>query len=134
MAYISNESGKPEVYVRPFPDINKGKWQVSATGGDSPLWSPDGQELFYRNGDAVMAVKVETDPAFKPGKPAVLFQGKYVPHLADSGPTWAIGCDGRFLMMKAVEIAGKAPMAESSRKINVVLNWLEELKQRVPVK
>ena len=95
------------------------------------MWSPDGRELFYRNGDAVMAVKVETDPAFKPGKPEVLFQGKYVPQLTN-GTTWAIGRDGRFLMMKAVESTGKAPAAESPRKIHVVLNWLEELKQRVP--
>ena len=48
MAYVSDESGKSEVYVRPFPDVDKGKWQVSTSGGDSPLWSPDGRELFYR--------------------------------------------------------------------------------------
>ena len=132
MAYQSNESGRFEVYVRPFPDVNKGKSQVSATGGQTPLWSRDSRELFYRNGDAVMAVKVETDPVFKPGKPEVLFQGKYAPPvLENSGSTWTIGRDGRFLMMKAVESTGKAPAAASSRKINVVLNWLEELKQRV---
>jgi serine/threonine-protein kinase len=133
MAYKSDESGKPEVYVRPFPEVNKGKSLISATGGEDPLWSFGGRELFYRNGEAVMAVKVETDPAFKPGKPEVLFQGKYAPHLTN-GSTWAIGRDGRFLMMKAVESAGKAPAAESPRKIHVVLNRLEELKARVPVK
>ncbi len=132
MAYQSDVSGKPEVYVRPFPDVNKGKSTVSTTSGTFPLWSPDGRELFYRNGDAVMAVKVETDPAFKPGKPEVLFQGKYVQ--LTNRATWAIGRDGRFLMMKAVESAGKAPAAESPRKIHVVLNWLEELKPRVPTK
>ena len=77
MAYASNESGKSEVYVRPFPDVNKGKWQVSTSGGNSPLWSPDGRELFYRSGDAAMAVRVETEPTFKPGKPTVLFRGTY---------------------------------------------------------
>jgi Tol biopolymer transport system component len=132
MAYQSDESGKPEVYVRPFPDVNKGKSLISAAGGDFPLWSPYTRELFYRNGDAVMAVKVETDPDFKAGKPEVLFQGKYVQLRNRS--TWAIGRDGRFLMMKAVESAGKAPLAESPRKINVVLNWLEELKERVKAK
>jgi Tol biopolymer transport system component len=130
MAYQSNESGQSEVYVRPFPDVNKGKSQVSATGGWDPLWSPDTRELFYRNGDAVMAVKVETDPVFEPGKPEVLFQGKYVPEL--NGTSWAVGRDGRFLMMKAVGSTEKAPPAEPPRKITVVLNWLEELKQRVP--
>jgi hypothetical protein len=127
MAYQSDESGKPEVYVRPFPDVNKGKSTVSTTGGTFPLWSPDRPELFYRNGDAVMVVKVETDPEFKPGKPEVLFQGKYVQ--LGNRATWAIGRDGRFLMMKAVENTGKAPAAESPRQINVVLNWLEELKK-----
>jgi hypothetical protein len=78
-----------------------------------------------------MAVKVETDPAFEPGKPEVLFQGKHVPHLPD-GSTWAVGRDGKFPMMNAVESARKAPAAESPRKINVVLNWLEELKRTVP--
>ena len=53
MAYTSDESGKSEIYVRPFPDVDKGKWQVSTSGGGSPLWSPDGRELFYlSNGDA----------------------------------------------------------------------------------
>ena len=69
MAYSSSESGKFEIYVRPFPDVNKGRWQVSTAGGDTPLWSPGGREIFYRNGDAVMAVAVETQPAFKAGKP-----------------------------------------------------------------
>jgi len=90
-----------------------------------------GRELFYHNGDAVMAVKVETDPVFKLGKPEVLFQGKYVTEIRGS-MAWAIGRDGRFLMMKAVETTGKMPAAESPRKINVVLNWLEELKQKAP--
>jgi len=62
MAYTSNETGKNEVYVRPFPDVNKRKWPVSTGGGILPLWSPDGGELFYYSGDAVMAVPVETKP------------------------------------------------------------------------
>jgi Tol biopolymer transport system component len=132
IAYDSDESGEFQVYVRPFPDVNEDKSQVSTDGGHSPLWSLDGRELYYRNGDTVMTVKVEKDPAFKPGKPEILFQGKYVPGQGFFS-TWAIGRDGRFLMMKAVESAGKAPDAESPRKIHVVLNWLEELKQRVPV-
>lgn len=74
MAYQSNESGRNEVYVRSFPDVKKGgKWQVSVNGGDSPLWSPNKQELFYRSGDSHMVVDVETEPAFRPGKAKVLF-------------------------------------------------------------
>lgn len=64
MAYFSNESGRYEVYMRPFPEVNKGKWQISTGGGESPLWSPDGRELFYRNGGAVMAVPVDTNPDY----------------------------------------------------------------------
>ena len=56
MAYTSDETGQNEIYVRPFPEVNEGKWQVSTGGGDSPLWSPDGRELFYRSGDTVMVV------------------------------------------------------------------------------
>ena len=78
MAYLSDESGKNEIYVRPFPEVNKGRWQISTSGGNSPLWSRDGRELFYRSADSVMAVAVQTEPTFKPGKPEVLFRGTYV--------------------------------------------------------
>ena len=76
MAYMSNESGKLEIYVRPFPELNKGRWQVSTSSGDTPLWSHDGRELFYRNGDSVMAVEVEAGQTFKCGKPDTLFEGR----------------------------------------------------------
>jgi serine/threonine protein kinase/Tol biopolymer transport system component len=137
MAYASNESGKYEIYIRPFPDVNKGKWQVSANGGNSPLWSPDGRELFYRGGDATMAVAVETEPTFKPAKPKVLFKGTYFSTGAPIELTlWDISPDGkRFLMIKPAASTSAAPTAASAQpKINIVVNWLEELKQRVPVK
>jgi serine/threonine-protein kinase len=125
MAYMSAESGKTEVYVRPFPEVNNGRWQISTSGGDYPLWAPNGRELFYRNGDTVMAVAVETEPTFKPGKAEVLFQGKY--------GDWDISPDGkRFMMLK--QAAQTVKPAESLRKINIVVNWFEELKQRVQVK
>jgi len=132
MEYSSNRSGKSEVYVRPFPDVNKGQWQVSTSGGDTPLWSPDGRELFYRSGDAAMGVPVDTGPVFKPGKPTVLFRGKF--HQPVLGQTyWDISPDGkRFLTLK--DAASTPSAAAGPRKINIVLNWLEELKQRVPVK
>jgi len=129
LAYASNESGKVEVYVRPFPEVNKNRWQVSTSGGNNPLWSLDGRELFYHTRDAAMAVPVETAPTFNPGKPTVLFRGTHskCTWLADY-TYWDISPDGKhFLMMK--EAATEAP-----RKINIVLNWIEELKQRVPAK
>jgi serine/threonine-protein kinase len=136
MAYASDESGKPEVYVRPFPDVNQGKCLVSTSAGNSPLWSPDGRELFYHSGDAAMAVRVETDPTFKPGKPTVLFRGTHSKStLSDDFTYWDISPDGkRFLMMKEAASTGVAPTAAGPRRINIVLNWFEELKQKVPGK
>jgi eukaryotic-like serine/threonine-protein kinase len=137
IAYVSTETGRSEIYVRPFPDIEKGKWRVSNAGGVGPLWSRDSRKLFYRNGDAVMAVRVETDPAFKAGTPEVLFHGNYYYWVISQGgmnPMWAISPDGRFMMVKEVKPDEKAVASETPRKINVVLNWFEELKQRVPVK
>ncbi len=130
MAYASNESGSYEVYVRPFPDVNKGKWQVSTSGGHSPLWSPDDRELYYHIGDAAMAVPVETELTFQAGKPTVLFRGTNIVSTVGMDLTdytyWDISPDGkRFLMLKDAAVQGP-------RKINIVLNWLEELKQRVP--
>jgi serine/threonine protein kinase/Tol biopolymer transport system component len=137
MAYASNESGKYEVYVRPFPEVDSGgRWLVSTSGGDSPLWSRDGRELFYRNGDAVMAVPVKTGPSFSIETPKTLFHGTYISagffvNTLELSP-WDISLDGkRFLMMKEPRTA--ASTLGGPRKINIILNWLEELKERVPV-
>jgi len=135
IAYASNETRKYEVYVRPFPDVNKGRWQVSTGGGNTPLWSPDDRELFYRSGNEAMAVPVEAEPTFKHGKATVLFRAAFGAAFAERRGSdsadytyWDISPDGkRFLMVKDAT-------AEAPRKINVVVNWTEELKQRVPVK
>jgi serine/threonine-protein kinase len=138
MAYTSDESGQTQVYVRPFPDVNSGgRLQISTSGGDSPLWSPDGRELYYRSGDTVMAVSLKSDPAFSAEAPRLLFRGSYVSYrftfMDPELNPWDISPDGkRFLMMK--ESGPDAPAAAGLRRINVVLNWTEELKQRVPVK
>ncbi len=143
LAYQSNESGREEIYVRPFPEVEKGRSQVSTNGGNSPLWSPDGRELFYRNGDATMAVAVESEPVFTPENPEVLFRGAYFSSVAFYGDDitltpWDIHSDGkRFLMIKepeagAGESGNEGTANMSLRKINVVVNWIEELKQQVP--
>jgi serine/threonine-protein kinase len=137
MAYTSDESRKNEVYVRPFPEVNNGRWQISTNGGDSPLWSPDGRELFYRSGDSVMAVSVKTESSFNiVGTPQILFRGTYVQGTLLEGSPWDIHPDGkRFLMIKPPASTGASPAAALPRqKINIVLNWTEELKQRVPAK
>jgi Tol biopolymer transport system component/tRNA A-37 threonylcarbamoyl transferase component Bud32 len=126
LAYISDESGRYEVYVQPYPGPG-GKWQISTEGGTEPAWNPNGRELFYRSGDKMMAVEIATQPGFAAGKPRVLFEGQY----ALSPGTFLnydVSPDGqRFLMLKPSESADAAPT-----QINVVLNWFEELKRRVP--
>jgi Tol biopolymer transport system component len=135
MAYTSNDSGRDEIYVRPFPDVTGGKWQVSTQGGTSPLWSPHGRELFYLSEDnQVMAVAVETEPTLGFQTPKVLFKNENLGFGAYTGTPWDIHPDGkRFLMIKQ---PGVAPSAEEvvRPRITIVLNWFEELKQRVPVK
>ena len=131
IAYTSNESGRNEIYVRPFPEVDKGKWQISTGGGDSPLWSRDDRELFYRSGDAFVSVPVRSDPVFSPGTAQILFRGTYVNEGASA--TWDISSDGKwFLMIK--ESAAAITTSPGPRKINIVLNWFEELKARAPVK
>jgi Tol biopolymer transport system component len=126
MAYVSWESGNQEVYVCPYPNVNEAKRQVSKSSGVSPIWSPDSRELFYQGGDAVMVVAVETSPIISIGSPKTLFD--FVS--GSSGIICDISPDGkRFLMMKEPKSYVEAP-----RKISVVINWFEELKQRVPVK
>jgi eukaryotic-like serine/threonine-protein kinase len=127
LSYISNESGRFEIYVQPYPGPG-GKYQISTEGGTEPSWNPNGREIFYRNSDRMMAVDITTHPGFSAGKPHMLFQGRY--NLSPvTSPNYSVSPDGqRFLMLKSVETAEGAPT-----QINVVLNWFEELKQRVPL-
>ncbi len=126
LAYISNESGRYEVYVQPYPGPG-GKWQISTEGGTEPAWNPNGRELFYRSGDKMMAVDIATQPGFTVGKPRALFAGWYEATPATFS-NYDVTPDGqRFLMLKRNEQEASAPT-----QINVVLNWLEELKRRVP--
>ena len=76
LAYVSNESGRNEIHVRPFPGPGE-KVTISAEGGNEPVWSRNGRELFYRSGDAMMAVDIVTGPVFAAGKPRRLFEGSY---------------------------------------------------------
>jgi serine/threonine-protein kinase len=126
LAYVSNESGRYEVYVQPYPGPG-GKWQISTEGGMEPVWNPSGRELFFRTGDKMMAVGIATEPGFAAGKPRVLFEGPYLPTPLTE-PNYDVSPDGkRFLMVKPSEQEQAAPT-----QINVVLNWFEELKRRVP--
>jgi serine/threonine-protein kinase len=126
LAYVSDESGRFEIYVQPYPGPG-GKWQISTEGGREPVWNPNGRELFYRTGDKLMAVDIATQPSFVAGKPRMLFEGQYE-LTTGTIPNYDVSPDGqRFLMLKPSEQAQAAPT-----QINVVLNWFEELKQKAP--
>ncbi len=125
IAFTSNRSGQDEIYVKAYPGPG-GIVQISSEGGSQPLWARDGKELFYRNGDKMMVVSVQTEPTFKLlAAPRNLFQGFYYSGSFDWASNYDVNPDGqRFVMVKQAET--------SATQINVVLNWFEELKRLVP--
>lgn len=129
LAYVSNEAGRPEIYVQPYPGPG-GKWQISTDGGTEPLWNRNGRELFYRSGNKVMAVPIATQPAFAPSKPTLLFEKEYAAsQFPATGIAYDVSQDGqRFLMVK------EGDQASAPTQINVVLNWFEELRRLAPPK
>ena len=125
LAYVSDESGRPEIYVQPYPGPG-GKRLISTEGGTEPAWNRNGRELFYRSGNKMMAVETTTQPTFTAGKPRVLFEGEFLatsyPQL---GTNYDVSADGqRFLMVKQGE--------QVPGQINVVQNWFYDLKRLVP--
>ncbi len=124
LAYVSEESGKPEVYVRPFPNVDSARFAISVGGGTEPLWSRDGTELFFRSirGDEMFAVPVRTGQSFQHGSPTLLFNAT---GLAVDGyhRAYDVSPDGtRFLMVTS---SGEGDASE----LQVVFNWLQELAQ-----
>jgi eukaryotic-like serine/threonine-protein kinase len=122
MAYASDESGQTQVYLRPFPGPDR-RWQVSTQGGTQPLWSRDGKEIFYRVGNKMMVVSVSADADLMLSQPRQLFEQRYVFQNV-SVANYDVSADGqRFVMIK--DEAG-------SGRLNMVLNWIEELKRLAP--
>jgi serine/threonine protein kinase/Tol biopolymer transport system component len=130
MAFFSSVSGQLEIFVRPFPNVNSGQWRITINSGQEPRWAPDQQKLFYRSGNAMMSIAIETGDTFnKKGEPQTLFEG---PYFGSTGHNWDIHPDGeRFLMIK--RLGFDASSDTGPRKIVIVTNWFEELKERVPV-
>ena len=125
LAYWSDESGRGEIYVRPFP----GGWktQISTDGGVQPVWARSGRELFYRNADKMMAAAIEAKPAFSAAKPKLLFEGHYEAGIFPFEPNYDVSPDGqRFLMVKG------SAQESAATQLNVVLNWPDELRRLVP--
>jgi len=130
LSYGSDESGRFEVYVTPYPGPG-GKWQISTDGGAEQAWSPDGKEIFYRSGprrEKFMVVDVQTQPTFSAGKPRLMFEGIYGSPTG-IGNNYSVSLDGkRFLMTRPV-----AEQAAALTQINLIQNWFVELARRVPV-
>ena len=126
MAYDSDESGRVEVYAQSYPEPSHRRWKVSPANGSEPMWTRGGRELVYRKGDSVMAVSVDLASG-RSNQPVLLFSGPY-----PDSPGWTrprgydVSRDGeRFLMIKL-------PPEQTRPRINVVMNWFDELRTKVP--
>ena len=138
LAYYSNESGRDEVYVQPYPGPGP-RQQISTGGGTGPAWSQDGRELFYqtmsqRPGEAlgvltIMAMPITTRPAFSAGIPKALFQLR-APLTTLGTRGYDVTRDGRRFLM--VQDKQRPPL--KATEMILVQNWFEELKRRVPAK
>jgi Tol biopolymer transport system component/tRNA A-37 threonylcarbamoyl transferase component Bud32 len=134
LAYQSNKSGRDEIYVRPFPNVENREWMVSIDGGKQPLWARNGRELFYVSKDTMMRVTVTTDPTFAAAIPRKLFANGSAlnpPSGGGVGRMYEASTDGqRFLMLKE----SGATEAPRPARMTLVQNWFEELKRVVPTK
>jgi serine/threonine-protein kinase len=130
LAYDSNSSGQFEIYVRPFPNVGAGQWQISTAGGTRPLWARSGRELFYVAADGTLAgVGVDArGTTWSAGPPAKILEARYDTGGSNVGRNYDVSPDGqRFLMIKGASDQTAAPP-----QIVVVRNWTEELKRLVP--
>jgi len=119
VAYESNEGGRNQIYVVPYPGPG-GRSQISTDGGTQPRWNRNGRELFFRSGAKMMAVAVEPGAAFRAGPPQLLFE--------KASSDYDVAPDGRrFLMLKPVVATG------DSGELHVIVNWFDDLRQRVPL-
>lgn len=123
VAYQSDETGRLEIYVTKFPEAGL-KWKISSGGGYDPLWSPDGNKIFYRNGQNIMVVNITNGPIFSAGKPEVLFSGKFR-QMTLMGWYYDIHPDGdKFVMVKGGEID------TTQNHINIIKNFSMEIEKR----
>jgi serine/threonine-protein kinase len=120
LAYASTESGKAEIYVRPFPKLDR-KWKISTDSGIEPVWSHDGRELFYRSSNKMMAVSIAVGDVFSAGVPQLLFEGRYQ-FSGTSVSGYDVSPDAkRFLMVQPAETV------QPASQIAIVLNWSAQL-------
>jgi len=124
LAYESGETGRNEIYVKPFPAA-AGRWQVSFEGGQEPRWAPDGKEVFFRSAPGLMSVSVEASgSAFRSGTPRLIAKRTFDVYGSNSS-TYVVSKDSkRFLQI----VPGAAQ--ESAKGLEVVLHWADELKKQ----
>ena len=132
LAYMSNElRSARQVFVQPYPSTGA-KYQITTDGGDDPIWSPDGSQLFYSSNSKLFAVDVRTQPGFSFGKPQPLPISGFLQRLGQP-PDYDITPDGKQFLV-VLPASQNETNQRSTAQIDIVLNWFEELKQRVPVK
>jgi Tol biopolymer transport system component len=125
LAYVSDESGRREIYVARFPEMTQ-RTAISVDGGSEPVWNPQGGELFFRKDDRMMVVEFSTGPKPKVGRSRMLFEGRFVPG-TPYGRNYDISPDGKsFVMITSTE------MSSPPSQIHVILNWFNELERLVP--
>jgi hypothetical protein len=119
VAYTSAESGRNEIYARPYPGPG-GQTKISSDGGIEPAWSADGGEIFYRSADSFMTVPVRTSPNFSAGQARALFPDRYAKWGREDGPrTYDVSSDGsRFIVIKAGEVK-TVPVT----RLNLISDW-----------
>ena len=123
MAYQSDESGRREIYIVPFPE-GEPKRLVSIEGGEQVRWNPNGRELFFRNGNRMMVVGAEFARSLVLTKPRLLFESE---SFQSRGNSYDVSADGeRFIMID------RSRSAQPPTQLVVVQNWAEELKPLVP--
>jgi len=134
LAYQSDESGRDEIHVRPFPNVDAGHWQISNSGGTRPLWARSGRELFFLDAANLLhVVTTSMSASFSAGNPVKLLSTAYFVAQGISGRSYDVSPDGRrFLMIKEPRVQPQSTAATPT--IVLVLNWTEELKQRVPTR
>jgi len=125
LAYASDRAGQPQVYVRPFPDVESAVWQVSVSGGLHPLWSEDSRELFYLGQAEMMSVQIETTPEFRAQRPEPLFSHQI--YLLTGNRNFDLDrTNERFLMVKKPS-EDEIP----TNRIIIVQNWLDEVARQI---
>jgi serine/threonine-protein kinase len=118
---VSDESGRKDVYVQPYPGPGP-KWLVSIDGGTDPVWSKDGRELFFRKDDQLMVVSVLARTRFSAGSPRRLFTIQF--DAGDNAPNYDVSPDGQWFVM------ARSDREQLPRELHLVLNWFSEVRVR----